>query len=660
MELFSFYDFLYACLCMSLFYEPEHAAQAYLNNTQFNCSSNPAISKGYLCDASVRSCQSFVTFRSQPPHDTAISIASLLASEASEIASVNKVSANDKIPSNRLVVVPVYCSCSGNILQHFSPYTVTKGDTYYWTALDTFQGLSSSLRGTVYVPPSFSGISFLKRGKVHVPPFFFKFKKKKIPVRCACPSENQTAEGITSLLTYIVTMNDTIATIGEMFRVNSQSILDANLLSRDSIIDPNTTVLVPLKSKKCPTSDGNFVADGSILEYFDCIRNGKKFPVKLVTLLGIGIGFAFICVFLLCYYLYQCVKRRRTKTRKEKFFKQNGGFLLQEKFSSYGSSSHAKLFTAEELERATDNYNESRFLGEGGYGTVYKGMLPDGTIVAVKRSRAIDENQIEQFINEVVILTQINHRNIVKLLGCCLETEVPLLVYEYISNGTLTHHIRQKKDSTESSLSWECRLRIACEVAGAVAYMHSAASIPIYHRDIKSSNILLDHNYSAKVSEFGTSKSVPLDKTHLTTQVQETFGYMDPEYFQSCKFTDRSDTYSFGVTLVEILTGHTPYSSAKHEGENLVASFISLTREDELVQILDPQVARDADVEQIRTIAELAKRCLRLNGAKRPSMKEVSTESEGLRNAQRCHETFREDPIEQNIDFPMEIESASL
>ncbi|KAM1251212.1 hypothetical protein FF1_033733 [Malus domestica] len=585
MDLFSFYYFLYACLCMSLFYQPAQAQQEYLNHTQFNCSSNPAISKGYLCDGSVKSCQSFVTFRSQPPHDTAISIASLLASEASEIASVNKVSASDKIPSNRLVVVPVSCSCSGSIFQHFSPYTVTKGDTYYWTALDTFQGLTTcqSLIGQNYYDPEDIPVGAVLT----------------VPVRCACPSENQTAEGITSLLTYIVAMNDTVTTIGEMFGVNSQSILDANLLSRDSIIDPNTTVLVPLKSKKCPTSDGNFVADGSILEYVDCNSKGKKFPVKLVTLL-------------------------------------------------------------EELERATDNYNESRFLGEGGYGTVYKGMLPDGTIVAVKRSRAIDENQIEQFINEVVILTQINHRNIVKLLGCCLETEVPLLVYEYISNGTLSHHILQKKDSTESSLSWECRLRIACEVAGAIAYMHSAASIPIYHRDIKSSNILLDHNYSAKVSDFGTSKSVPLDKTHLTTQVQGTFGYMDPEYFQSCKFSDRSDTYSFGVTLVEILTGHTPYSFAKHEGENLVASFISLTREDELVQILDPQVARDADVEQIRTIAELAKRCLRLNGAKRPSMKEVSTELEGLRNAQRCHETFREDPIEQNIDFPMEIESASL
>lgn len=275
MELFSFYYFLYACLCVSLFYQPAQAQQEYLNNTHFNCSSNPAISKGYLCDGSVKSCQSFVTFRSRPPNDTAISIASLLASEASEIASVNKVSASDKIPSNRLVVVPVSCSCSGNIFQHFSPYTVTEGDTYYWTALGTFQGLTTcqSLIGQNYYDPEEIPVGAVLT----------------VPVRCACPSENQTAEGITSLLTYIVAMNDTVTTIGEMFGVNNQSILEANLLSRDSIIDPNTTVLVPLKSKKCPTSDGNFVADGSILENVDCIRNGKKFPAKLVTLLGIYI-----------------------------------------------------------------------------------------------------------------------------------------------------------------------------------------------------------------------------------------------------------------------------------------------------------------------------------------------------------------------------------
>ncbi len=210
----------------------------------------------------------------------------------------------------------------------------------------------------------------------------------------------------------------------------------------------------------------------------------------------------FLCLFLLGYKLYLLLKKRQYRIHKEKLFDQNGGFLLQEKLSSYGSTEKAKIFTTEELQRATDNYNRSRFLGQGGYGTVYKGMLPNGSIVAVKKSKAIDRSRIEQFINEVVILSQINHRNIVKLLGCCLETEYPLLVYEFVPNGTLSQHIHQ--EDLELSLSWENRIRVACEVAGAVAYMHSAASIPILHRDIKSSNILLDEKYGAKVSDFGT------------------------------------------------------------------------------------------------------------------------------------------------------------
>ncbi|CAN0914176.1 Wall-associated receptor kinase-like 2 [Linum grandiflorum] len=328
-------------------------------------------------------------------------------------------------------------------------------------------------------------------------------------------------------------------------------------------------------------------------------------------------------------------------------FKQNGGVLLQQKLTSYPGLSHenAKLFTEEELKRATDNYNKSRFLGQGGFGTVYKGMLPDGTIVAVKKSKTIDKTQIQQFINEVVILSQINHRHIVKLIGCCLETEFPLLVYEFIPNGTLSSHIHDwrlpERTGSESMscsvLSWEDRFRIAGEVAGAVGYMHSAASFPIYHRDIKSSNILLDAKLSAKVSDFGTSKSVPDDKTHLTTLVQGTFGYLDPEYFHTSQFTEKSDVYSFGVVLVELLTGQKPISFTRGEEErSLVAHFISATKEkDGLVRILDPVVSREGREAELGSVAELAVRCLRLNGKKRPTMREVAMELDGLRNSQR-------------------------
>lgn len=271
MELFSF-SILYAYLCLSLFYQPARTQQAYINgSTLWNCSGNPATSKGYLCDASVKSCEAFVTFRSRAPHDTAISIAYLLGSEASKIASINKVSASDKIPSNKLIVVPVSCSCSGNIFQHYSPYTVIKNDTYFKTANDTYQGLTTC---QAMISQNYYDPENIPVGAVLT-----------VPVRCACPSENQTADGITSLLTYIVAKNDTIASIGGMFGVNTQSIMAANMLSQDIIIDLNTPLLVPLKSKRCPTSDGS-LADGIYLEHVDCIRGGKKFPVKLVTLLG--------------------------------------------------------------------------------------------------------------------------------------------------------------------------------------------------------------------------------------------------------------------------------------------------------------------------------------------------------------------------------------
>ncbi|KAM4082186.1 hypothetical protein ACJW30_11G151800 [Castanea mollissima] len=630
MESLSFYT-LSIVLFLCLFCDTTYCQQAYLNNSQLNCTGNPSISKGYLCNRPLQSCKSYVTFRSQPPYDTAQSIADLLGSEASLIASINNVSnIFDSIPADKLTIVPITCSCSGTIYQYYAPYTAKKSDTYFHIANDTFQGLSTC--------QALIGQNYYNSEDIPVG------TELTIPVRCACPTENQTVNGVISLLNYMVTINDTVSSIAKAFGVSVQSILEANMLSQESIIYPFTPILVPLQSKTCTTNPSSFFCDclnGYVADGVSCKTDPRKFPVKWIALLGIGIGMVFLCLFLLGYKLYQFLKKRKHRIHKEKLFKQNGGFLLQEKLSTYGSSEKAKIFTAEEMQRATDNYNKSRFLGQGGYGTVYKGMLLDGNIVAVKKSKGIDKSQIEQFINEVVILSQINHRNIVKLLGCCLDTDYPLLVYEFIPNGTLSQHIHRR--DLELSLSWENRIRIACEVAGAVAYMHCAASIPILHRDIKSSNILLDDKFAAKVSDFGTSRAVPDDKTHFTTEVKGTLGYLDPEYFQSSQFTEKSDVYSFGVVLVELLTGEKPISFARDEEErNLVSHFIALTKEDRLHQILQPQVAREAGREDIHAIANLAMRCLRLNGKKRPTMKEVSMELEALRKSQKCLENFQE------------------
>ncbi|KAK8561058.1 hypothetical protein V6N13_149752 [Hibiscus sabdariffa] len=361
-------------------------------------------------------------------------------------------------------------------------------------------------------------------------------------------------------------------------------------------------------------------------------RTAKPLNFKII-MIGCITSIVSISLLVAVWQIHKAWKKRQDIKLKQKYFKRNGGLLLQKHLSSNeGSVEKIKLYTSKEMEKATDSYNKNRILGQGGQGTVYKGMLTDGRIVAVKKSKMLegnrfDEKKVEQFINEVIILSQINHRNVVKLLGCCLEAEVPLLVYEFIQNGTLYDLIHYQTE--EFPLTWEMRLRIAIEIANALFYLHSAASVSIYHRDIKSSNILLDDKYRAKVSDFGTSRSIALEKTHLTTGVQGTFGYMDPEYFRSNQFTEKSDVYSFGVVLVELLTGRKPILSDQTEEErSLISYFLRSMQEDTLFNILDSTIVNDSPEKDIKAMAKLVKRCLNLNGKRRPTMKQVAMELE--------------------------------
>jgi len=175
--------------------------------------------------------------------------------------------------------------------------------------------------------------------------------------------------------------------------------------------------------------------------------------------------------------------------------------------------------------------------------------------VGIKRSKTVDENQIEQFINEVVVLCQINHRNVIKLLGCCLEMHIPLLVYKFVPNCNLFNHVHHESIASTISLSWETPLRIAIEIANALSYFHSTTSIPIIHRDVKSTKILLDDDFTTILSNFGTSRLIPRDQKQLVTVVQGTLVYLDLEYMQTNQLTKKSDVYIFGVVSVELLTG---------------------------------------------------------------------------------------------------------
>ncbi|CAA7026033.1 unnamed protein product [Microthlaspi erraticum] len=360
------------------------------------------------------------------------------------------------------------------------------------------------------------------------------------------------------------------------------------------------------------------------------ITKPEKTSVLQGVLIGLGVLFSVLAIL----GMYKLVKKRKKIIRSKNFFKRNGGLLLKQQLTTTkdGNVEMSRIFTSKELKKATYNFSVDRVLGQGGQGTVYKGMLADGRIVAVKRSKLVDEDKMEEFINEVALLSQINHRNIVKLLGCCLETEVPVLVYEYIPNGDLFKRLHGDV-SDDYKMTWEVRLRIAAEIAGALSYMHSAASFPIFHRDVKTANILLDEKYRAKVSDFGTSRSVTIDQTHLTTLVAGTFGYMDPEYFLSSQYTDKSDVYSFGVVLVELITGEKPLSRVRsEEGRGLAAHFIEAMKENRVIDVIDVRIKENEEkLDQVMGVAKLARRCISRKGKKRPSMKEVSFELERIR-----------------------------
>ncbi|XP_013708538.2 wall-associated receptor kinase 1-like [Brassica napus] len=361
-------------------------------------------------------------------------------------------------------------------------------------------------------------------------------------------------------------------------------------------------------------------------------------------LLGTTIGFLSILLLICC--VQQRMKRRKTTALRQKFFEQNGGGMLIQRLSGPGrSNANIQIFTEESMKTSTNGYDESRILGQGGQGTVYKGILPDNSIVAIKKARLGDNSQVEQFINEVLVLSQINHRNVVKLLGCCLETEVPLLVYEFINSGTLFDHLHGSLFGP--SLTWEQRLRIAVEIAGTLAYLHSSASIPIIHRDVKTANILLDENLTAKVADFGASRLIPMDKEQLTTMVQGTLGYLDPEYYNTGLLNEKSDVYSFGVVLMELLSSQKALCFERPlQSKHLVNYIASAMKENRLHEVIDEKVINENNWKEIEEAVRVAMECTRVTGEERPLMTEVAAKLEGLRVTKTKHQWSDQYPVE--------------
>ncbi|KAG4130523.1 hypothetical protein ERO13_D09G149400v2 [Gossypium hirsutum] len=307
----------------------------------------------------------------------------------------------------------------------------------------------------------------------------------------------------------------------------------------------------------------------------------------------------------------------------------------EEMLNARNNGKSARVFTGKEIKKATNNFSVSNLVGSGGFGEVFRGILDDGTVTAIKRAKVGNTKGTDQVLNEVRILCQVNHRCLVRLLGCCVELELPLMVYEFIPNGTLFDHLHCHISGKYAPLTWRHRLRIAHQTAEGLAYLHSAAVPPIYHRDVKSSNILLDEKLDAKISDFGLSRLVERTEggdSHIYTSAQGTVGYLDPEYYRSFQLTDKSDVYSFGVVLLELLTSKKAIDfNREDENVSLVVYMKNIMNEEKLMDVVDPVIkegAKKLELETIKALGLLAASCLDDKRQHRPSMKEVADEIE--------------------------------
>ncbi|KAI8559605.1 hypothetical protein RHMOL_Rhmol04G0186500 [Rhododendron molle] len=282
----------------------------------------------------------------------------------------------------------------------------------------------------------------------------------------------------------------------------------------------------------------------------------------------------------------------------------------------------ARWFSYDELKKCTNNFSQNNEIGYGGYGKVYKGLLSGGQLLAIKRAQRGSTQGGLEFKTEIELLSRVHHKNLVGLVGFCFEQGEQMLVYEFMPNGTLKESLSGKSGI---HLDWKRRLRIALGSARGLAYLHDLADPPIIHRDVKSTNILLDENLTAKVADFGLSKLVSeSSKGHVSTQVKGTLGYLDPEYYMTQQLTEKSDVYSFGVVMLELVTARQPIEKGKYIVREVRLAMNKSNEEDYgLRELMDPTIRDVLNLTGFVRFVDLAMQCVEESAGDRPTMSEV-------------------------------------